>query len=115
MSRSKGAEAEKKALEYLISNGLSLLEKNYRSHFGEIDLIVKDKSELVFVEVRQRASQDFGGAIESVNKTKQKKLIKTAEQYLVSHQKYDKMACRFDVVCFDTLDNIDWIKNAFSA
>ena len=77
MSISAGFVAEKQACDYLMSQGLKWVESNYRCQLGEIDLIMRDKEYLVFVEVRARASRDFGGALESVGYRKQQKILKT--------------------------------------
>jgi len=77
-SNSKGVVAEKKALTYLLDQGLTLLHQNYYCRFGEIDLIMLDQDTLVFIEVRYRNNNKFGGALASINQTKQRKIIKTA-------------------------------------
>lgn len=108
-----GDIAETKACTFLQNKGLSLIDKNYRSRFGEIDLIMRDKNEVVFIEVRSRSYNTFGTAIESINKTKQQKVIRSAASYLQKKKWLDKVNYRFDVIgCSPT--NIEWIKNAFS-
>ena len=107
-----GAVAEKNALAFLKQRGLNLVLQNYRSRWGEIDLIMRDQNELVFVEVRYRKHKSFGGPEASIDAHKQRRLIKTAETYL-QKQSGDIMA-RFDVVAIDS-ENIRWIKNAFEA
>lgn len=113
MSREKGQLMESRVSTYLKKAGLKWIQKNYIAPYGEIDLIFKEADCLVFVEVRMRTSSCFGGAIESITQSKRAKLIKTAEHYLVANNKYDKMACRFDVVCLDGSGEIEWIKDAF--
>jgi putative endonuclease len=112
-----GYQAEIYAEKYLVKQGLSFIERNFRSKTGEIDLIMCDKSSLIFIEVRYRKNACFGGALASVDKRKQHKLIKTAQYYLICHPKYAKMACQFDVVAiqgdFSTQPKLEWIKNAF--
>lgn len=110
-----GARAENLALKLLRKQGLSLVERNFHSRFGEIDLIMQDQDALVFVEVRYRKGQDFGGALESITPAKQRKLRRTAESYLQKHNLTDT-ACRFDILCLAgslSKPNSDWIKNAF--
>lgn len=114
----KGCAAEDKALEYLQSNGLTLYQRNYRTPFGEIDLIMieKNPSYLVFVEVRYRKSDRFGSPAESVNKRKQKKLIASAEHFRQNYKKLGRQACRFDVISIcGSLDHgsVQWHQNAF--
>lgn len=110
-----GAEAEHWAEKYLLSQGLKLIARNYRGRFGEIDLIMQDKETLVFVEVRQRSSNRFGGAAASINHQKQQKLIRTAQQYLarLGHTP----PCRFDAMLMTDAEGRDvvWVKNAFDA
>ena len=107
-----GHSAEQLAAAYLQRQHLTLLERNYRCRFGEIDLIMRDGPEIVFVEVRLRSSQAYGGAAASITAAKQHKLARTAEHYL---QQHGAAACRFDAVLLDALDErgIHWLKNAF--
>ena len=79
---STGNAAEQLATEYLQAQGLRLLTRNYRSRFGEIDLIMQDGKTVVFIEVRLRKSQNFGGAEASITSSKQHKIVMTAEYYL---------------------------------
>ena len=112
---SRGARAEQLAAEFLKQNGLSLLHQNYRSRFGEIDLIMQDGATLVFVEVRLRSRADFGGAAASIGAAKQGKLLLTARHYLSTLKKIPP--CRFDALLLHAADGgqIEWLKNAFGA
>lgn len=112
MSRDKGIIAEQKASTFLQTQGLELITKNFTGGGGEIDLVMQDAQYLVFVEVKSRKSACYGLGFETVTLRKQQRLIKAASAYLVAHKKYDKMACRFDVISIDG-DEIEWIKNAF--
>jgi len=111
-----GKAAEDAAAVMLQQEGLELIERNFICKTGEIDLIFKDKEQLVFVEVRYRKNQLFGGALASVTSSKQQKLQRAANFYLSRWQK--QPACRFDVIAM-TLDANqqliceNWIKNAF--
>jgi putative endonuclease len=111
----KGALAEQLAAQYLQKHGLKLLQTNYRSRFGEIDLILQDADTLVFAEVRLRSNAKFGGAAASIDARKQAKLLKTAQFYLASLKQIPP--CRFDAIVMQTADSdrIEWIKNAFTA
>jgi putative endonuclease len=112
----KGYAGEEFAARYLLRHGLTLLERNYRCRFGEIDLIMRDARTLVFVEVRLRRNADFGGAAASITTGKQAKLIKAAQHYL-AHSGKDQL-CRFDAVLLSGVDAnaaIEWIKDAFNA
>ncbi len=114
MSLKIGFAAEELAKDYLTKQGLTWTKSNYRCRLGEIDLIMRDKTDLVFVEVRARASNAFGGAIASITHSKRQKLIRTALLYLQTTKLYDKLPCRFDVVSLDgTPPQITWIRHAF--
>lgn len=112
--QASGQMAEDRALAYLQQRGLKLIERNFRCKGGEIDLILAEPASnlLVFVEVRQRSSQRYGGAAASVTRSKQAKLIIAAQVFLQRHA--DLPACRFDVIAIDD-DLIEWIKQAFEA
>ncbi|KTC84987.1 YraN family protein [Legionella brunensis] len=114
MSKSIGLAAELRAQAYLIAQGLSWVASNYHCRFGEIDLIMREGSYLIFVEVRARSSNSFGGAAASVTYRKQQKIIKTASHYLLVNKLTEKQPVRFDVLSFegDALQ-VNWMKNAF--
>jgi len=110
-----GALAEQLAVKYLQEQGLRLIAQNYRSRFGEIDLIMQDGVTVVFVEVRMRRNAAFGGAAASIDTRKQQRIISTAQQYLAGLARVP--ACRFDAVLLDgkAEHNMQWLKNAFDA
>lgn len=112
---SHGAQAEQWAAQYLIQQGIKPVAQNYRSRFGEIDLIMQDGAALVFIEVRLRRNEDFGGAAASIDTRKQQRIIRTAQQYLASLTHIPP--CRFDVVLMDDAQghHVQWIRNAFDA
>ena len=111
----RGAQAEQLAAQYLLQQGLKLVVQNYRSRFGEIDLIMLDGTTIVFIEVRLRRNADFGGAAASIDARKQKRIISTAQQCLASLARVPP--CRFDAVLLDDAQgrNMQWLKNAFDA
>jgi putative endonuclease len=109
-----GAQAEQAAEHFLHKQGLKTVAKNYRCKLGEIDLIMAQHDELIFVEVRLRRHSQFANAAESVTITKQHKIIKAAQYYLQEHQLTDKINCRFDVIAFGKNNEPEWIKNAFT-
>lgn len=113
MSRDKGNYYETIAKNHIIQLGGQVLLMNYHALCGELDLIILDENEIAFVEVKYRKSNAFGGAINAVTKSKQSKIIKTAQHYLVKNKKYAKMPCRFDVLCIDGQLTIEWLKHAF--
>lgn len=110
----QGDAAEKVAAEYLIKHGLKHVTSQYRSRFGEIDLVMRDQDTLVFVEVRLRKNKQFGGAEASITSSKQHKIVTTAAYYL---QQHSDAPCRFDAILMDdiNMDSITWIKDAFQA
>jgi putative endonuclease len=110
-----GVQAEQLAAKYLQQHGLKLIEQNYRSRFGEIDLIMRDGSTMVFIEVRLRKHAGFGGAAASIDARKQKRIISTAQQYLAGLERVPP--CRFDAVLLDDAQGkcMQWLKNAFDA
>ncbi len=113
-----GDQAEAAALNHLQSAGLKLIERNFRCHGGELDLVMLDQQTLVFVEVRYRADRRFGGAAASVGRTKQQRLMIAAQRFLQTHPQYQRHRARFDVVSLE-LDNgattLQWLKDAFRA
>lgn len=116
MSLKTGIKAEQQARDYLLTQGLHWVRSNYRCPWGEIDLIMEEQNYLVFVEVRSRMSQAFGGAIASVTYVKQQRIAKAAAHYLMTTKKYNKQPVRFDVLGFeDKGQRVEWIKNAFEA
>jgi putative endonuclease len=116
-TKSRGDEAETQALEHLQSQGLRLVERNYRVARGpsargaEVDLIMEDRDgTLVFVEVRMRSDARHGGAAATVSRGKQQRCILGARHYLMGLNKLPP--CRFDVVAIDG-DTVDWLPAAF--
>jgi putative endonuclease len=103
-----GDEGEDQALQYLLAAGLHLVQRNFLCKGGEIDLIMRDRQHLVFVEVRKRSSAQFGGALASVTPRKQKRLIHAAQVYLQSLK--PQPACRFDVVAIEA-EQLLWLKD----
>lgn len=109
----KGSDAEQVAASYLQRQHLVLVTQNYRCRFGEIDLIMRDGTTLVFIEVRMRSHEMFGGAAASITPSKQAKLLRTARHYLAELN--SEPPCRFDALLLSGVNGqeIEWIKNAF--
>ena len=107
-----GAAAEDFATRHLQAAGLRIVERNYRTRGGEIDIVAQDGDTLVFVEVRLRTNQRFGGAAASIGAEKQKRIVLAAKHYLVTHGEQN---CRFDCVLMSRLsaNTIEWIQGAF--
>jgi putative endonuclease len=106
--RSAGPRGEALAAAYLTQHGLAIVERNFRTRFGEIDLIARDGATLVFVEVRMRSSPHFGGAGESITAAKRARLVAAARGYLATVR--GDPPCRFDAILMQRLDGdaIDW-------
>lgn len=112
-----GRKAEQKAFEFLLAKSLKPIERNYTCYFGELDLIMQDKEDIVFVEVRSRANTYYGTALESIDAHKIRKLIKTAAHYLQYRGWLYKKNSRFDIIAIHSLSEniqLEWIKNAFT-
>ena len=111
-----GNKAEKFALLFLKKQGLTFIDKNFFYRRGEIDLIMMDKQQLVFIEVRYRKSKKYGSALESVTQQKQQRIIKTSQYFLLKNKQYRQSALRFDVIAFQkdiSTASMTWIKAAF--
>lgn len=108
-----GRQAEERAAAFLRGRGLSIVERNWRCRFGEIDLVALDGETLVFVEVRARASRTHGGAAESITAAKRRRLAAAAKQYL-ARRRSDR-PCRFDALLIESEGGIAWLRNAFDA
>jgi putative endonuclease len=110
-TQGRGKAAEDQAATFLRRQGLTELQRNYRVRGGEIDLIMQDGRQLVFVEVRYRQHSRYGGAAASITAGKQARLSLAARHYLLQHG--PDRSCRFDVVAIDGSHPPNWIKDAF--
>ncbi|MEL0635721.1 MULTISPECIES: YraN family protein [Marinomonas] len=113
--KNNGEKAEEAAELYLQQQGLRLIDRNYHSRMGEIDLIFLDNKTYVFVEVRFRANAFHGSAAESLNPSKLRKIRLTAEYWLQKNNK-STSACRFDAILFDQeidTQHLTWLKAVF--
>lgn len=124
-----GQWAEQKAVKLLMAQNYEIIQINYFSRFGEIDIIAKTAQELVFVEVKARTPTQMGQAFEVVTLSKQRKMVKTALIFLQKYPQFEQFYCRFDVIGFDLHHKIaknvqqdlneisydqTWIENAFT-
>ena len=110
-SKGLGNYGEALAVKYLTNLGYNILDRNFTSKMGEIDIIAEDGEYLVFVEVKYRTDTAYGLPFEAVTKAKQRKIKKTAQYYLLRHNAFDK-DCRFDIIDVQG-DVIEHYKNAF--
>jgi putative endonuclease len=108
-----GDAAEDAAAKHLAASGCRVVARNARYRDGEVDLVVRERDVLVFVEVRMRGSLRFGGAAVSVNSLKQKRIARAAQHWLFGEYGERWPACRFDVVTVDGSGTIEWIRDAF--
>ena len=110
-----GQEGEDRAARFLEKRGYRILERNYQTKSGEIDLIAMHKDELVFVEVKTRTSGAFGAPELAVDFRKQQRMVKAALGYL-KYKNLHQMPCRFDVVAIsqESEKGIEVIPNAFA-
>ncbi len=112
-NRREGLLGEHTAVEYLRSKGYDILERNYSTKFGEIDVIAEKGETVVFVEIKARENTRFGMPVEAVTREKQIKIISAANYYIVK-KKLTRRAVRFDVIAV-LRDDIEHIENAFDA
>lgn len=112
-TRKKGKEYEEKAAEYLRSQGVWILECNYRVRIGEIDLVGRDGEYLIFFEVKYRRNNATGSPAEAVTYRKQKTICRVADYYRMFHQVGEFTPVRYDVVAICG-EEITWYQNAFA-
>lgn len=115
-SRSKGADSESLAVEYILAKGFKILKRNFKfGKSGEIDIIAKHGEVIVFIEVKSRKSFEYGSPIESVPNSKRQSIYHAAKGYLYVN-KIVNAECRFDFIGIDlrkTTPEITHIENAF--
>jgi len=114
----RGRWAEEVAARHLAEHGLVCRDRNFRARYGEIDLVMEDGEVLVFVEVRSRGGSGFMDPAESVDRTKRRKIVRTADTWLRTRKRTPLPACRFDVVAVTgepEAPEIHWLRGAFDA
>ncbi len=117
-ARARGARVEAAARDHLVAAGLQALAMNAQARHGELDLVMRDGDTLVFVEVRYRRSDAFGGGFASVDAGKRRRLVLAAQQFLASQREYRDAPCRFDVVDASgdpARPQLRWLRDAFRA
>lgn len=113
-----GRQTEALALKHLQNQGLQLIARNWSCRGGELDLVMLDSDTVVFIEVRYRSSERYGGAIESIDLRKRSRITLAAQRYLQSETRWQAYPCRFDVVTLkpgNLTPSVQWLKNAFDA
>lgn len=111
-STEKGAYFERVAERHLSNFGLTLIERNFRCKFGEIDLIMREKETFVFIEVKYRQTEQYGGAVNSLSPTKMQRLRRTIAHYCQQHRISDS-PLRIDFVAINGDEHCQWIKNVY--
>ncbi|MBQ8973341.1 MAG: YraN family protein [Clostridia bacterium] len=112
-NQSKGALGEARAGQALTQMGFTILERNWRCPFGELDIIAREGDTIAFIEVKTRSSRRFGAPAEAVNRTKRLHILRAAQTYLMQNDALDA-SCRFDIA--EVLpEGVRLIRNAFDA
>lgn len=112
-NRKIGDGGESLVIDFLKKNNITVIERNFYTRHGEIDLIYKDDGYLVFAEVKERFGKSYGNPLESITYRKMKNISYSAKVYMYSHKIKENTAVRFDA--FGILNGeITWIKNAFT-
>jgi putative endonuclease len=112
--RQTGALAENSACAFLESQGFDIVARNFLRRIGELDVVARAGDLLVIVEVRTRASENFGGAAASIGRSKQRRIASTAALFLQHHRELRHCRVRFDVIILRD-GEIEWLKHAFDA
>lgn len=114
--KQKGADGENRAALFLQQRGFEILERNWRSKSGEIDIIARIGDALVFVEVKALPSGDAQTLARELDGQKQKRIIKTSKRFLLNNRKYSNSYIRYDVIVIDMpgFPSVYHIENAFS-
>jgi putative endonuclease len=111
-----GSAGEERAARLLAEQGLEVLLRNWRCRLGELDLIAREGAVLVIVEVRQRASGDYGGAAASVTFAKQRRIVRATRHLLMRRPDLARLPVRFDVIAIDGPEGrVEWLRGAFDA
>ncbi len=117
--KNKGRKGEDLAVSYLIKKKVKILERNFRSRYGEIDIIgLSNKKRIIFYEVKYREDDSFGDIGYSINERKKERMLKTAVYFLLLNQNYADHDTRFDAVLIYNRDNnieISSVENIISA
>ncbi len=110
--RKQGNDFEKLAADYLIRQGMSIIQMNFYCKMGEVDIIAKDENYLVFIEVKYRKTAAKGSAASAVGFNKMRKISRVADYYMYSHRFSSDTNVRFDVVAIEE-GHLKHYKNAF--
>jgi putative endonuclease len=111
----RGRDAEHRACEYLRQQGLRLLERNFRTRGGELDLVLMDGATVVVAEVRSRRHAGYGGALASIDARKQRRIVHATRLLLAQRPALAGRPLRFDVIAIEPTGKLHWIRGAFDA
>lgn len=123
-TRDRGRAAEQAAADHLVACGLQIIERNYTGAGAELDLVARSDGApptYVFVEVRSRSSRDHGSPLETVDRRKQRRVVRAATAWLVDNELWEQVEARFDVMAVELGPDarptgaIDWVRDAFDA
>lgn len=117
LAQTRGSEGEDSALKHLSRLGYVILDRNFKTRFGEIDIVARDGKTTVFVEVKRREATGHGTAAEFVTPSKMRKVVSAARIYAAKHGLTESLI-RLDVVAIDVVDGREQLqhhKNAFDA
>lgn len=115
-TKTTGNAGEDKACSYLEENGYQIIDRNWRTRFGEIDIIAKKEETLVFIEVKTLPNGTLDMLQRELNYQKIQKILKTSKRYLINHREYNNSYIRFDVIVIGMsgLPEVYHIENAFA-
>lgn len=111
--RNIGRTGEEQAAAYLRQMGFTILERNFWTPFGEVDIIAEKEDVVVYVEVKYRSTNNYGDPLEAVNKKKQRQISRVANYHYASYTREKECSCRFDVIGIYGDGAIRHIENAF--
>lgn len=115
-TKTTGAEGEDRACEYLLSKGFAIIERNWRTKGGEIDIIASKNDTIVFLEVKTLPNGTIDMIQRELNYQKQQRILKTSKRFLLNHRQYSNSYVRYDVIVIDMpgFDPVYHIENAFT-
>ena len=111
--RELGARYEIRTADYLQHQGYTILERNFHCHLGEIDLIARRGRTIAFVEVKYRAGRDYGFPEEAVDFRKQRRIMRVAQYYILTHPWASELDGRYDVAAYQADDSLVYYEGAF--
>lgn len=111
-----GNEGENKAVEFLISKGYGIIDRNWRTRNGEIDIIAYKDETIVFIEVKTLPNGTMDMIQKELNRQKQERILKTSKRFMINHRQYSNSYVRFDVIVIDMpgFESVYHIENAFA-